>query len=59
MNVNAICEAMHFVLNQHASDEISNWGVAAKKKVTDHFTLSTMIDRLESYFYEQYGQSHR
>ena len=59
MDVNAICEAMHFVLNQHGSDEISNWGVAAKKQVADHFTLGTMIDRLESYFYEQYGQSHR
>jgi len=59
MNVNAICEAMHFVLNQHGSDEISNWGVAAKKQVADHFTLGTMIDRLESYFYEQYGQSYR
>ena len=59
MNVDAICEAMNFVLNQHGSDEISNWGIAAKEQVADHFTLDTMIDRLESYFYEQYGQSHR
>ena len=29
------------------------------QQVADHFTLGTMIDRLESYFYEQYGQSPR
>ena len=59
MKVSAICEAMTFAMNHHGSEEIANWGVAAKKHVADNFTLDTMIDRLESYFYEQYGQSHR
>jgi len=59
MKVSAICEAMQFALDHHGSDEISNWGKAAQKHVADHFTLDTMIDRLETYFYEQYGQSNR
>jgi glycosyltransferase involved in cell wall biosynthesis len=59
MKVSSICEAMAFVMNHHGSEEIVNWGIAAKKHVTDHFTLDTMIDRLESYFYEQYAQTHR
>ncbi|MDP6339989.1 MAG: glycosyltransferase [Candidatus Marinimicrobia bacterium] len=57
--VNAICKAMDFALENYGSDEIANWGSAAKKHVEDHFTLDTMIDRLESYFFEQYGQSNR
>jgi len=59
MKVSSICEAMTFVMNHHGSEEIANWGIAAKKHVRDHFTLDTMIDRLESYFYEQYAQTHR
>ena len=57
MEVKPIVDAMNFVLDNHGSEKITNWGLLAKDHIKNNFRLDKMIDHLESYFYDQYAQS--
>ena len=59
MKVKPILDAMNFVLDNHGSEKIINWGLLAKDHIKNNFRLDKMIDHLESYFYDQYAQSYR
>ncbi len=59
MEVKPIVDAMNFVLDNHGSEKITNWGLLAKDHIKNNFRLDKMIDHLESYFYDQYAQSYR
>ncbi len=59
MEVKPILDAMNFVLDNHGSEKIINWGLLAKDHIKNNFRLDKMIDHLESYFYDQYAQSYR
>ena len=59
MKVKRILDAMNFVLDNHGSEKIINWGLLAKDHIMNNFRLDKMIDHLESYFYDQYAQSYR
>ncbi len=59
MKVKPILDAMNFVLDNHGSEKIINWGLLAKNHIKNNFRLDKMIDHLESYFYDQYAQSYR
>ena len=59
MKVKPIVDAMNFVLDNHGSEKIINWGLLAKDHIKNNFRLDKMIDHLESYFYDQYAQSYR
>ena len=53
LSIEVICNAIKFAIDNHGSEEIQNWGVAAKDHIATNFTLSKMLDQLESYFYSQ------
>ena len=59
MEVKPIIDAMNFVMDNHGSEKIINWGLLAKDHIKNNFRLDKMIDHLESYFYDQYAQSYR
>ena len=59
LSVNKICDAMQFAINNHGSEEINRWGITAKNKIATHFTLTEMLNQLESYFYSHINYLHR
>jgi glycosyltransferase involved in cell wall biosynthesis len=59
LTVDGIAKAINFGIENHGSEEIKNWGIAAKQVVSNQFTLDRMLDQLEFYFYRQINQSYR
>ena len=59
LSVNKICDAIQFAINNHGSEEINRWGITAKNKIATHFTLTEMLNQLESYFYSHINYLHR
>jgi len=53
LSIEVICNAIKFAIDNHGSEEIQNWGLAAKDHIAANFTLPKMLDQLESYFYSQ------
>ena len=53
LSIETISNAIKFAIDNHGSEEIQNWGVAAKHHIATNFTLPKMLDQLESYFYSQ------
>ena len=59
MRPEPVKEAIKFVLENHGSEKIANWGSLAKEHVNNNFSLEKMLNELESYFYNQYAQAYR
>jgi glycosyltransferase involved in cell wall biosynthesis len=53
LNIDIICNAIKFAVENHGCEEIQSWGVAAREHIARNFTLPQMLDQLESYFYSQ------
>jgi glycosyltransferase involved in cell wall biosynthesis len=53
LSVKTIYNAIKFAVENHGSEEVQNWGIAAKDHIATNFTLPRMLDQLESYFYSQ------
>ena len=58
LRIEIICNAIKFAIDNHGSEEIQNWGLAAKDHIAANFTLPKMLDQLESYFYSQMTVLH-
>lgn len=58
-NVDAISKAIQFAIENHGSEQISEWGVLAKKHIATNFTIDRMLDKLEDYFYNQHSLNNR
>ena len=59
LTVDQIASAIRFGLEHHDNEEIKHWGIEAKNQIANHFTLNSMLDQLESYFYTHMNQPHR
>ncbi len=59
LTVDEIASAIRFGLENHDNEEIKHWGIEAKNQIANHFTLNSMLDQLESYFYTHMNQPHR
>lgn len=58
-NVESIIQSMQWACDHRDSDQVKQWGQAAREYVQKNFTLKKMLDNLEAYFYEQYARSNR
>ena len=58
-NIDAISNAMNYVMKNKDSSIIKNWGLKAQDHVKKNFTIEIMLDNLESYFYEKINNSIR
>ena len=57
--IDAIRNAMNYVMKNKDSSIIKNWGLKAQDHVKKNFTIDIMLDNLESYFYEKINNSIR
>tara|TARA_B100000242_G_C42695374_1_gene325431 strand:- start:213 stop:530 length:318 start_codon:yes stop_codon:yes gene_type:complete len=57
--IDAISNAMNYVMKNKDSSIIKNWGLKAQDHVKKNFTIDIMLDNLESYFYEKINNSIR
>ena len=51
--IDAIKNAMNYVMKNKDSITIKNWGLKAQDHVKKNFTIEIMLDNLESYFHEK------
>lgn len=59
LKVEAIAEAMNYAIDNHATETALNWGALAKRHVAENFTVESMLDKLENYFYQCINASSR
>ena len=59
LKVEAIAEAMNYAIDNHATETALSWGALAKRHVAENFTVESMLDKLENYFYKRINASTR
>lgn len=59
LSVNAITQAIEFAIENHKSDKMANWCLAAKNHIAQNFTVEKMVDKLEDYFHYHYNLENR
>ena len=50
---------MNYAIDNHATETALNWGALAKRHVAENFTVESMLDKLENYFYQRINASSR